>query len=305
MALDDLLDLRWYYQIEVEPGRSTPGRPIGTLPTVRRIVDSIDFTGQRVLDIGTQEFAAPILIESKDPEEIVAYDRLSLVDQFDLLKEVYGLSSTTYVHGVPMQELKDTLTAQGITLPFDIVVFTGVLYHMVDPLPGIAMARSMLRNNGLMVLETSVAAREGFVADCNHAASLYKGSNYFQVSPQILDYWCRMLRLRPIDVLWYGGEDIKRMFVILQAETEAIAETEDHWIRKGFVTKDFEPFGLHYHELTSAKDPVPYSPIEGLGQLKYTDTAPSYLDVWGTLSSRSEAKPDLTRAVITLDDRKP
>lgn len=40
--------------------------------------------------------------------------------------------------------------------PFDVVVFAGVLYHMIDPLAGMAIARSFLREGGIAVLETSV-----------------------------------------------------------------------------------------------------------------------------------------------------
>ncbi len=304
MDLEEVLQLRWYYQIELEPGRSTPGRPIGTLPTVRRVIDAIDFAGARVLDIGAQEFAAPILIESKGPAQVVAYDRLSLTSQFDIIRQVYGLDNTEYVHGLTLHELKNALVSRGIEVPFDVVLLTGVLYHMVDPLMGLALSRSMLRSGGLMVIETSVAAREGLFADCNHRGSLYKGSNYFQISPQVLDYWCRMLRLKPVDVFWQEGEEIRRMFLIAEATDEVVAEDEDEWIRKGFIWKDFEPYGLRYRELRSQKPPVTYRPLDGLASRSYVDVEPYYLDVWRTLQSRRALKFDPSSAVITLADKK-
>lgn len=293
----------WYYRIEVEPGKYTPGRRIGTLPTVRRIIDAIDFTGQRVLDIGTQEFVYPILVEPKNPAEVVAYDRLSLTDQFAMLNDVYNLRRTKYVHGIPLGDLKQRLTSDGIDPVFDIVNFTGVLYHMADPLPGLAMARSMLRENGLMVLETSVSSDDGFTAECNNRALLYGGSNYFQVGAKVLDYWCRMLRMKPVDCFWHGGDRIKRLFIVMHATDRVIAEVEDKWIRKRFARVDFEPFGLFYDELASDKPKVGYDRIRGFGPLVFTDTRPKYLDVYATAKGRREIPFQPAKAIVTLADK--
>ncbi len=294
----------WYYKIEVEPEVFTPGRPIGTLPIVRSILQNISLKGQRVLDIGAQEFVAPILIERQSPSEIVAYDRLSLTDQFEFLKNIYGMPTTTYVHGIPLLELRNELSKKNIDPVFDFVNFTGVLYHMLDPLAGMALARSFLRTGGIMFLETSVSTRDDYVAECNHNAQLYPGSNYFQISPKALDYWCRMLRMEVLDAVWYGSEGIRRIFMVLRACDGVVAERQDKWIRKSFLVEDFRPYGLDYDKLAQGdKADVPFEALSGYEPLVRVPAAPNYVDVDATVRARGQARRDAERAILRLSDK--
>jgi hypothetical protein len=264
------------------------------LKVLKSIFKDVNFAEKRALDLGTMEFVAPILMSSHGAGEVIAYDRKSLVPQFEQLAKIYDLSRTRYLYGRPLLELRAQMKEEGVDPVFDIVNFTGVLYHCMDPLSSLAIARSFLRENGLMILETSVSTDEGYVARCNHRGTLYSGSNYFQVSVSTLDYWCRILRMEVIDAYWRGGPELKRAFLVLRACPEIVAESEDTWIRSDFLSDDFFPVGLDYSRLKSDLPPVEYCPasLPSKPHLQ-TETTPSYLDTFRTLRE----SPDLDQEV--------
>ena len=68
-------------------------------------------------------------------------------------------SVTARLHCSPLStcklaDLRPPLRQSG-EAPFDVVVFSGVMYHMLDPLGGLAHAHSLVRDGGLLILETS------------------------------------------------------------------------------------------------------------------------------------------------------
>ena len=143
-----------------------------------------------------------------------------------------------------------------------LVVFSGILYHMIDPLAGLGMARSFVREDGLFIIETSAFITDELVLKFNGGGKYYKGSNYFQVGLGCLDYFLRMLRLRPIDCVFEKRNwDICRVSIVCRAESAPIALGEDEWINKQFVRKDFHAYNLFYDKLKSDKPEVAYEPI--------------------------------------------
>lgn len=283
----------WYYRIELTPGNFTPGRPIGTLRVLKRLFADVDFEGKRVLDIGTMEFVAPILFGARGAREIVAYDRASLVDAFDELSGHYDLSRTKYLHGRPLIGLKAQMEEEKVDPVFDIVNFTGVLYHCPDPLSSLAVARSFLREGGLMILETSVSTAGDHSALTNHHGALYPGSNYFQVSVPTLDYWCRLLRLEVLDAYWRGSEQVKRAFFILRATDAPVAEEGDTWIHSAFLTDDFRAVGLDYDALASGAPGVAYTPGSLPGKTLFRVGGSGPIDVYRSL----DEAPDLDEPI--------
>jgi SAM-dependent methyltransferase len=252
---------RWYYRIELPDGTFTNGRPRANLALCRQFFPRVEKTGLRCLDIGTQEFVAPVLFRRQGAAEVVAYDRLDLEPRRRVIAEAYG-ADFRYVAGLNLLGLRQHLRDHVIDARFDYVNFCGVLYHMIDPLAGLALARSFLRAGGVMILETSFSTEPGFVARVNHEGRLFPGSNYFQVSLEALDYWVRMLRMRILDAGFVGErhEPIGRVVAVCRAVDHPAAEPGDEWMGKDFVAQDFEPYGLDYAELASAAPPVVYRP---------------------------------------------
>ena len=113
---------------------------------VRRLLELTDLRDARCLDIGTQEALIPVSLLRLGAKSVVAYDRLDLSERIRLVQQAYGVEFE-YIPGLQMDELQTALWKDRKS-PLDVVVFSGVLYHMIDPLVGLCIARSLVREGG-------------------------------------------------------------------------------------------------------------------------------------------------------------
>jgi SAM-dependent methyltransferase len=257
-----MLETPWYYRIEVEPGVFTPGTDRPNLAVCREIMERIDLHGKRCLDIGTQEFVAPIVMRYSGASDVVAYDRLNKLNRLDYLKRIYDFD-IEYICGVELDKLRKQLESSEIGTAFDFVNFSGVLYHMVDPLSGLANARSFLRDGGIMLLETAASFKNTYSAEFNAKGELYGiSSNYFLPSLSLLDYFVRMLRMAVLDVIVFGRNEkgVGRCALVLRGMAQVQPEPGDDWMHQHWIEKDFAACGLLYSELVSNEEDVRYLP---------------------------------------------
>lgn len=100
---------------------------------------------------------------------------------------------------------------------------------MIGPLARLATVRGLVRNGGLLIVETSVSATRDFVAYINAEGRFYPGSNYFQISLGTLDYFMRMLRLKPIDILFTdpSEDNISRVLIVAEAMSSLVTVKGD------------------------------------------------------------------------------
>lgn len=294
-----LAETPWYYEIELAEGVVTKGHRHVNIAVVRDFLRGCGLQGATCLDIGTQEFVCPVLMLRQGAKQVVGYDRLSLMDRYVAVQQAYGVTFD-YVHGVSMRELKGQLAASRLPTQFDFVNFSGVMYHMVDPLAGLAIARSFVREGGLMMFESAVLQSSEYICAFNHHGKMYPGSNYFLVSTAALDYWLRMLRLEIVDCGYRGGE-ICRLVVIAQAVGQVVAEADDKWMTEHWVQQDFVPFGLKYDELRGTAPPVPYQmraqtkPVPRAGMKS--------LDINATMAKTGNSPVDMELVRLRLQDR--
>lgn len=276
-ALDTLTDdairqLQWYYQIELRPGVLTAGRQRPSLSMVRHQLQRVDLPAARCLDIGTQEGVVPAVLARSGAGRVAAYDRLDLSDRIALVQEAYR-ARFDYYHSIALAELPGRLR-EAAERPFDLVVFAGVLYHMVDPLAGLALARSFVREGGLLLVETSAMLSRAMSLHLNAAGRYYPHSNYFQVTTGALDYLLRMLGLRALDCLhsvprttrWMQRlwpvrpREAYRVSLVCRAVAEPLGLPGDRWITRGFIRQDLQACGLDFAPLRSRAAPVGYRP---------------------------------------------
>jgi SAM-dependent methyltransferase len=117
---------------------------------------------------------------------------------------------------------------------FDLVVFSGVLYHLFNPLGLLALVRGFCKVGGLFLLETCVChdSKEKLVFN---AAGL-RGPNYFYATTAWLDYCLRMTGLEPLHVVYNGPlapEEVCRMAILCRSRAEPIPLDEnDEFMRK-------------------------------------------------------------------------
>jgi len=292
----DIQDFQWYYRVELRPGVFTGvfgNKKRRTSRLVRNLAKQIDVRGRRVLEIGCQEAVQSVLFAKKGAD-VVAYDRLDLTDRIELMKEAYGVEFD-YAKGLGLSELKDHLQTDG-NAQFDVVMFAGVMYHMIDPLRGLGEVRSFCRQGGIVVVETSIWASDHPAYMFNMEGQMFQNSCYFVPSLAALDYSLRMLRLRPIDCSFVSAPDYDfgRLAVVCRAENEVVGEISDTWIRKKFLSQDFGIVGLDYRELRSNAPPVPYELLnpDNLIRRETTDSVDLYQTFTNCNRYRQDEEPD-------------
>ncbi len=198
LAGNPLLEERWYHSIELGPGLWTEGIESPNICLTRELLAGVELDGcDGALDIGTQDGLVPVLLERRGADRVLAYDRQLSDGHLALVQEALGVTFDT-LGGVPLSGLREALVDAG-QAAFDLVVFSGVLYHMVDPFSGLACARGVLREGGLMIVETKVAATD--VAAIHLDLGRHSGAGLTIPSVDGLELMMRVLGLEMLDAV--------------------------------------------------------------------------------------------------------
>lgn len=241
------LKLDWYHTIEIAPGLFTPGRNHKNLALTREILANCEVEGLRCLDIGAMDGLVSVLLTRRGSAHVTAYDRIERTPQIEFVKSCLGVEFA-YLKGTPLGTIPDITYPLGYA-PFDVVVFSGVLYHMFDPLAGLCIARGLVRNGGLFIIETSAILStepDDLVMHFNAAGRFFPGTNYWQISLPCLDYLLRFVRLQPLDLRYFKGQDRAghaqgRICVVCRATPDAQPAGGDEWMDQMRVW-DFNEF---------------------------------------------------------------
>lgn len=183
-------------------GHYDPGAMIG------RIVDSVyggDLGGRSFLDCGCNAGGHAFAAARRGAGRSLAFDaRDHWLDQAAFLARF---------HDAPLLELKrmtlDDLRSAGIE-PFDVTLFSGLFYHLPDPVAGLKVAADLTRE--LLIVNTSVLPRRhrGLVLSRESATVALSGVDRLawlptgpEVMTDILEF-CGYPHVR-IDMYWTPG----------------------------------------------------------------------------------------------------
>lgn len=274
MLDDELIAAPWYFSVEVRPGVFTTGRDHANVAITRRLLRQASCEGQDCIDIGAQEGIVSVLLKRSGARRVVTYDLVDRSDRVDLLQRVYR-TELEYVAGMPIHALPGALDELGERY-FDLVVFSGVLYHAINPLVMLAIVRGLCKSGGLLLIETAAMQHEEEKLVFNAGASLYGHAvqpNYFVVTTSWLDYALRMLGLRPLEVAYIGSSltgSINRVAVLCRSEDRPCPiDVNDRWA----TLPDHEALfaqeaDIDWARLRSTKSEIGYTPsIFSCGQL--------------------------------------
>jgi SAM-dependent methyltransferase len=231
--MDNLLDRYWYYAIEMAPGVITPGKRFPNVAITRDLLSRIDVKGQRCLDIGTMEALVPVILAKRGASGVVAVDGLDFGEKVAAVRAAHNVSFA-YVPGVLSGSLVRSMeerVAGDMTehrfaggpkprLDFDVVVLSGMLYHVHSPLHVLAAARSLLRPGGLMIVETAIMPMDAYLMQWNFAGSgyVYGPTDTWFMTVPLLDHFLRFLKMMPLDARWIpAGTGVARFACVARA----------------------------------------------------------------------------------------
>ncbi len=145
--------IEWFHRIDLGDGIVTPG--IDDSPgRLARLALPDDLTGKSVLDIGAWDGFYSFECERRGASRVVAVDSFSWSGPgwgtkagFELAREVLGSN----VEDREMEVLDLAPETVGV---FDVVLFSGVLYHLRHPL--LALERLATITGELLIVETQV-----------------------------------------------------------------------------------------------------------------------------------------------------
>lgn len=154
--------LRWFHAIDLgelkTPGRLPPSRPPNfSLFGIFRFLEDIDVKGADVIDIGTMDGLMAFASRKLGANRVVATD---LWDRhhFRLARQALGYDDVVEYHTqLDVRDMEDRFGRYA----FDLMFFSGVLYHLMSPLEYLVKCRQLLRPNGLILVETCLSSNLG------------------------------------------------------------------------------------------------------------------------------------------------
>lgn len=194
---------RWYHRIEVAQdvfsGGAAAPLPVGL---TRKALTQIDVRGQNCIDVGCMEGFMSILMHRQGAKTVTAYDRLDKCLAISEVKTTYDVDFS-YISGPTLSQLP-LVAKQKLLSPFDVVIFSGVLYHVIDPLGSLLRVRDIARVGGTVIIETSVVVDTNCGMYFNPGQNLQKPPNLFTVTSAGLDVMLRFCGLEPKDVYFFS-----------------------------------------------------------------------------------------------------
>lgn len=149
--------MSWFHAIDFgdaqSPGRAPDAPPNWTLFGCFHYLPDIDVRGQRCLDIGTMDGLIAFILSRRGAPDVIATDLYNR-DQFRLARALAGLDGKVGYH--PHMHINQMSERFGF-FSFDLVAFCGVLYHAFAPLVTLMQCRQLLKEDGLIIVETSAA----------------------------------------------------------------------------------------------------------------------------------------------------
>jgi len=145
--------IKWYHTIDLGNGIKTKGKS-ETSTLLKNIKLDDDLTGKTVLDIGAWDGFFSFEAEKRGAKKVLAVDSYSWNGSgwgskagFNLAKKVFN----SKVEDMEVEVLDISPQKMGT---FDVVLFLGVLYHMINPLLALEKVASVTKEK--LILETAV-----------------------------------------------------------------------------------------------------------------------------------------------------
>ena len=232
---------KWYYSVELEPGLFTRGFDFKNIAPARTCLDAVDVKGRSVVDLSTMEGMFATLL-AKRGAVVTATDTIDSTPRVNLLKAAHNVSFK-YIPHLPLDDQAaflfkyQTSTSYSPLKPlkasilspygYDIVLSSGVMYHVLSPLHYIMQLRRLVKLGGLVILETACAINDEIEMhhDFRQNSFVYGGSCSWFVSTGAIDLFFRACFLQPLGFTYVRSQtksdlDVIRLGLVARAVQE-------------------------------------------------------------------------------------
>jgi len=311
-----ILNQHWYYSVELKPGLFTRGEEFPAVICTRELLARAFPSGLDVCEFGTMEGAIPILLKRRGARSVVALDAIDQTEKVRLVQACTG-ESFEYFPRVSLSRVKEALTERArlssysnewgqtkIQTGFDVVVLAGVLYHVFSPFHVIGLARTLLKQGGLLILETAASCQDRYAQDWVFRGDKWiypSGSNTWFLTLKMLDHFLRFMKFKPVDCV-HGpiNEDIVRVAVAAIAVADPLPlEAESEWFMQSTKNIDYDEI-VDTEWAGSSPVKIPYSP----GDCVYHSGLSGAVDIHLTVKDRPALPHDRNKLIFRMEDKK-
>jgi SAM-dependent methyltransferase len=232
--------LDWYYSIELTQGVYTKGLGFNNIALTQKMLGNIELNGTTAIDIGAME-GAMSMIMTKRGASVLAVDGVDLGDRVMLVKRAHEVQFS-YCPNMPLHRFAERvfeIQASKANWPapvldiaptdktnygFDVVLSSGVMYHVFNPVDHLMTYRKLCKLGGLVVIEAAVSISDevALFHGMRPEGMLYSGFSTWFVSTTAMDVFLRACFLEPLAFCYLSrenlmGVDVARVGVVARA----------------------------------------------------------------------------------------
>jgi tRNA (mo5U34)-methyltransferase len=178
----------WYHKIDLGDGIITPGENYGDIwDNIRKTRDLINYKDKNVLDIASYDGMWAFEAEKLGATTVIATDiYYNALKKFLLCREIlksnvipfYNISPYNLYERLEVFLKEDLFGEDPLKNKIDIIQHFGVLYHLRDPLYSLSQARSIISDDGYLIIETAAILNEDRPFMAYNCFDLGKGKVY-------------------------------------------------------------------------------------------------------------------------------
>ncbi|MGB4205292.1 MAG: DUF1698 domain-containing protein [Bacteroidales bacterium] len=172
----------------------------------------LNLSDKKILDIGVWTGGTSILLAALGAEVFAIEEVIQYSEMVNFLAKAFDIDKNLKCYSMSLYEFLPMFADF-----FDYIIYSGVIYHVTDPLLSLREIFTALKNNGTVFLETygideqeSICIYEGpnIFSTGNHKDLNRGGWNYFIPSPLCLSRWCHDAGFQIVQIGEYKNKRI-------------------------------------------------------------------------------------------------
>jgi hypothetical protein len=254
----------------------------------------------------------PVLLKRRGARSVVALDAVDRTENVQLVR-VCTSQDFDYIPNVSLGRVTQVLSERArlssywhqtkIRRGFDVVVLSGVLYHVFSPIHAIGLARTLLRQGGLLILETAASDQDVYAQNWVFQGDRWiyaGGTNTWFPTLRLLDHFLRFMKLKPVDCVHKRDHaDIVRVAVAAVATVDPLPlKAESDFIKSSAMNIDYNEI-VDTAWAEGGPVEIPYSTCNCV---RHEDLSAA-VDLHRTVRERPGLVDDRSKIVLRLADQ--